>query len=98
MKQHSSNRSVYIFISLVGVIVTLSIVHVVVSNMLSTTGIDLEKLQTDLTHFKKENTILEEQVLEASSLEHIASAAATMGFVDDKSPVVIDAPLPLAKR
>ena len=61
-------KSGYIFISLVIVIIALTIVHVVVSNMLSTTGIELEKLQTELTAYKKENVILQEQVLEASSL------------------------------
>ncbi len=66
--------------------------------MLSTTGIELDNLQTDLTKYKKQNTILQEQILQASSLDHIASAAATLGFVSEKSPVVIDAPLPLAKR
>ena len=91
-------KSGYIFISLVIVIIALTIVHVVVSNMLSTTGIELEKLQTDLTAYKKENVILQEQVLEASSLDHIASAAAAMGFVSVKTPVVLDSPLPLAKR
>ena len=80
------------------IIIVLTIVHVVVSNMLSTTGIELDNLQTDLTKYKKENTILQEQILQASSLDHIASAAATLGFVSEKSPVVIDAPLPLAKR
>jgi cell division protein FtsL len=92
------NKSLYLFSALVLVILTLTIVHVVVSNMLSTTGIELDTLQTDLTHYKKENVILQEQVLDQSSLSHIASAAAGMGFISEKSPVVIQAPLPLAKR
>ncbi len=91
-------KSRVIFVSLLAVIVTLTIIHVMVSNMLSTTGIELENLQTDLTKYKKENVILEEQVLEASSLDHIASAAASLGFVSVKTPVVIEAPLPLAKK
>ena len=91
-------RSLYLFSSLVTVIITLTIIHVVVSNMLSTTGIELEKLQTDLVKYKKENGIIQEQVLDQSSLSHIASAAATMGFINEKTPVVIEAPLPLAKR
>ena len=91
-------RSKFLFISLAVVILALTIIHVVVSNMLSTTGIELEKLQTSITKFKKENVILQEKVLQASSLDHIASAAAAMGFVSEKTPVVIQAPLPLAKR
>ena len=80
------------------IIVLLTIVHVVVSNMLSTAGVELDKLQTDLSLYQKKNTILRQQVLTDSSLMRIASAAAEMGFVDVQSNVYLPAPLPLAKK
>lgn len=76
----------------------LSIVHVVVANMLSTTGIELSGLQSDVAQYKKENMFLREQVLEHASLYHVASKASEMGFVNAKSHVYLSAPLPIAKR
>jgi hypothetical protein len=90
--------SLFILSSLVFVIVALSVIHVVVANMLSTTGVELDDLQTNLTKYKKENIILREDVLGHASLYYIASVAAEMGFVDAKSPIVIHSPLPIAKR
>jgi hypothetical protein len=80
------------------IIVVLTIIHVVVSNMISTAGVELDNLQTNLADFQKKNTILRQQVLIDSSLSHIASVAAEMGFIDPKSNVYLSAPLPLAKR
>lgn len=91
-------KSLYLFFLLIMVIISLTITHVVVSNMLSTTGVELDTLQVNVIKYKKENTLLHEQVLEQSSLFHIASAAAEMGFVPAKSTVYLSAPLPLAKR
>lgn len=91
-------KSVVIFLSLVIITFVLSIVHVVVANVLSTTGVELDAIQTDLLKYKKENVILRESVLENASLYQIASKAAELGFVPSKSSVAITAPLPIAKR
>lgn len=82
--------------SLFLLILLLSVVQVIVSNRLSTTGMALGKLQDDISQYKKENAILREKVLVASSLDHIASAAAELGFTQTKSYVFLSAPLPIA--
>lgn len=76
----------------------LSVLHVVIANMLSTAGVELDKLQVELVAYQKENTIIREQILNQTSLDHIASVASNMGFIEAKSNVYIDSPLPLAKR
>jgi hypothetical protein len=91
-------KFIVLFLPLVIFTIILSVVHVIVSNMLSTAGVDLDKLQTDLTKYQKENTILREHVLTDTSLNFIASSAAKMGFVNAKTNIYIQAPLPLAKR
>lgn len=76
----------------------LSVIQVVISNMLSTSGVELDKLQTDLIHFKKENIVLREEVLMNTSLTNIASIAATMGFVDTKSAINLSNSESLTRR
>lgn len=87
------------FIKCLGtIILVLSVVQVVVSNILSTTGITLSHLEDEIRVLKKENSALSEQVLTASSLTRIASSASELGFVDSKSYVFVTAPLPLAQK
>ena len=87
-----------LFLLLLFIVLGLSILHIIVSNRLSTAGVELDTVQKQLTFYRKQNLILQEDVLDNSSLFHIASAAATMGFVNEKSHVYLSAPLPLAKR
>ena len=77
-------------------IISLWITQVVISNRLSTTGIELEKIQSEIAKYKKENTLLEEKVLEASSLMNISKKAESLGFVESKSQIYLTNPLPLA--
>ncbi len=87
------------FITLViGIIFVLSIIQIVVSNKLSTTGIVLGGLQDQIKTYKTENTLLAQQLLVLSSYNTIASSAADLGFITSKSPIVLSAPLPLAIR
>lgn len=85
-------------ISIVLMILFLSIVQVVVSNSLSTTGVTLVKLQNEIIFYKKENTNLREKLLIASSLTNIASHAAELGFIEEKTYMLLPAPLPLAVK
>lgn len=88
-----------LFIGLnVFIIATLSFVQVVVANSISTTGIELGKVQQQIDDLKKKNAVLHEQVLLSSSLTHIASEAASMGLSQSTSKVVLSMPLPLALR
>ncbi len=67
--------------------IILSVIQVVISNMLSTSGVELDGLQDNLIKYKNENAILREEVLKNTSLTKIASSAAVLGFVDAKSSI-----------
>ena len=82
----------------VALVVGLSIVQVMAANNISTTGIQLGKIEGEIANLKKQNAIIHEQVLTFSSLTTIASRASELGFQDAKSPIVITEPLPLARR
>ncbi|CAN5160938.1 hypothetical protein BH09PAT1_BH09PAT1_3870 [soil metagenome] len=88
-----------IFIALnILIIIALSVVQVVAANSISTTGIELSKIQDEISSLQKQNEVTHEQVLTLSSLTSIASRASTMGFEESKSTLVISQPLPLARR
>lgn len=94
-KEHM--KKIFILTCIIFIIIAaLSVVRVYVSNQLSTTGMTLDRLQTEVMQYKKENIILRERVLAASSLTHIASEAAQLGFVPSGKDIYISAPLPLA--
>lgn len=79
-------------------IICLSIVQVVISNSLSTTGLDLAKIEKELHAYQRENDTLRQRVLIASSLTRIASVAGELGFTSKKFEVFLTTPLPLAVK
>lgn len=76
--------------------VFLSIVQVVVSNSMATTGVTVAKMDDELKRLKRENALLREKVSFASSFSKIASDAATLGFVELRLPLVITNSVPVA--
>jgi hypothetical protein len=60
-----------------------------VSNRLSTSGIVLGKIEEEIRFYKTENSSLAEEFFLVSSLNNIESRAATLGFVKEKSPLVL---------
>lgn len=93
----------YILLSLLGLtIVVLSLVQITVSNMLSTGGIELSSVQSQIDNLQKENAILKEQIYSVASLTYIASEAEKLGYVEGvntkSSVLVIANPQPLAIR
>lgn len=91
-------RSAYLLSFIVVIIIFLSVVHVGVSNSLSTNGITLNELRNELKTYKKQNALMHEKILEGSSLHRIASAAGSLGLVPGKADVYVTSPLPLARR
>lgn len=87
-------KNIVAFISLI--ILCLAILQVVVSNSLSTTGITLSDLQQQVNVYKRKNAILKEKVLTESSLTEIASKAATLGFIETKSQLIVGSAVPIA--
>ncbi len=83
---------------LTSTILILSVIQVVVSNRLSTTGAALGNLQDEILQYKTQNAFLSEKFLSISSFEYIASKAAELGFAQEKSSVVLTYPLPLAVK
>lgn len=90
-------KPVLFIVLIIGIVVSLSIVQVSVSNNLSTTGVELAKIEEQIDLYKKENSVLQEKLLIASSFDTIASKAGEMGFVEEKSRVFLKKP-PLAVR
>lgn len=90
-------KPIFFIVLIICIIVSLSIVQVTVSNNLSTTGVELAKIEERITEYKKENIVLKEKLLTLSSLDNIASKAAEIGFIEGKSRVFLSTP-PLAKR
>ncbi|OGH18839.1 MAG: hypothetical protein A3F31_04660 [Candidatus Levybacteria bacterium RIFCSPHIGHO2_12_FULL_38_12] len=78
------------------VIIILSLVQIVVSNQLSTTGIILGKLEDQVKTLKDKNFTLREDVLLSSSLTSIASRASSLGYIERKSQIYLTGSVPLA--
>ena len=88
---------IFIILNLV-IIISFSLIQVMAANSISTTGIELNKIEQQISLLKKQNSTLHEQVLAQSSLNYIESKAAAMGFSQSVSTLVISTPLPLARR
>jgi hypothetical protein len=91
-------RPIFVILSIVSIVICLAIVQVGVSNQIATTGAGLVALQKELTQYKQENILLQEQVLKASALTTIEEEAEKRGFVAVKNPVHLSTPLPLALK
>lgn len=79
-------------------IVALSIVRVVVASGMSTSGIDLDKLQEEISYYKTQNIVLKEKLLTITSFDYVASKASSMGFVESKTSISLNKPIPLARK
>lgn len=89
----------YILLGILGLtIVVLSLVQITVSNMLSTGGIELAAVQSQIQDYQKDNAILKEQIYSIASLTHVATQADKLGYVQGVSTktLVIANPQPLA--
>lgn len=92
------NKPKSFIIFIIAIVVVLSVIQVVVSNSLSTTGIELAKIQKEQEAYDKKNSLLREKLLLASSYTQISSRAGTLGFVEEKSRYFVSAPLPIASN
>ncbi|EKD65142.1 MAG: hypothetical protein ACD_50C00178G0007 [uncultured bacterium] len=91
-------KKVFIIAFILFTIISLSVGQVVVSNRLSTEGIDLQKIEEEIHFYKAQNSTLSEKLFTASSLSNIASRAALLGFVENKSQLVVKTSLPIALK
>lgn len=79
-------------------VISLSITQAILANSISTTGVELVKIEKELTSYKKENALLSEKLFITTSLTNIASSAALLGFAEEKTRVYMTGPLPLAVK
>jgi len=89
-------KPLLLIVFFITVIASLSIIQVAISNMVSTAGIELDYLQSEIAKYKKENTLIEEKVLSESSLTNISKKAKKLGLVEANSKIYLTNPLPLA--
>ena len=89
-------KSICLLVLVCLLMVFLSVVQIVVSSKLSTAGTTLSKIDSSLQAYQTENSVLREKIYDASSLTTVASKAAAMGFVEQKTVVTLEGPLPLA--
>ena len=91
-------RTGFFITGLILIILFLSVLQVVVSNRLSTTGVELGRIQGEIKEYKNDNAVMKEKLLTFSSFTHIADVAKGEGFVKNKSYVLVTSPLPLALK
>lgn len=87
-----------LIIFLIAVIAILSIVRTYVSNNIATSGVVLGGIEGEINNLQTDNAILAQKLYEQSSLTNIASKAAAIGFVDNKTSYVLNSNLPVAYK
>lgn len=76
----------------------LAVGRVVVSNIISTSGVELGRINEEVVTIRTQNTSLEQELFSKSSLENLATEAAKLGFIDSNENFVLTNPLPIAAR
>src|SRR5579864_9554095 len=99
MNNHALINNPRVIIAIVYLcVLILAVFQITVSNMFATGGIDLDSMQKKIAVYKKEDLILSQKIYSQSSLFTIASEAATMGFVPEKSSIFLPTALPIALK
>lgn len=76
----------------------LAITRVVVSNTISTSGVELGKINENIATLSLENSLISEKLFSESSLVMVASEAAKMGFTEGQEKLVLTNSLPIAAK
>ena len=91
-------RQRIVILGLTLIIFSLTVVRVVVANGISTNGVVLADISERSEAVFKENMLLKEKLYKLSSLTHLSSEAARLGFVNKTEYISLNSPLPLAQR
>lgn len=83
---------------LIFVMLVLAGTRVVVSNTISTSGVELGEINEKIAVVRLENNSLSEKLFFQSALTSIASEAAKLGFTKNRENFVLTNPLPIAAR
>ncbi len=82
-------KPIFIISILVILTVSLAIAKAVFSNVLSTSGVEASKIESEIDRYKTENLLLMEKLYFKKSLHNVASKAGELGFEESKSQLVI---------
>lgn len=91
-------KSILSFIGMGATLVLLLVVQAIVANSVSTVGVDVSSMQDEILTYKKENAILQEKLLTASSLTGIAEKMEDKGYETASTQLSLEKSLPLARR
>ena len=91
-------KKTIILILLIVTVFSLSLVRAVISNRISTSGLELSQIENNLNAYKSENLILKEKINDLSSLTHISTIAAGLGFTETKTSFTVSSARPIALR
>lgn len=91
-------KSIVFLFGLTVITVILAVLQITVSTIFSTSGIDLGNMQNQIQNLQTENMMLREQIYTSSSYTHLASNAASLGFVQNANQIVLGSSNPLAIR
>ncbi len=91
------NTSLLLF-TLIITIIFLSVIQVVVSNKLSTSGVYLSKIEKEIDQYRRENYLLTEKILNHTSLTNLKSQADKLGYLKNRDILVLDQDLKLAVK
>ncbi|HYK07898.1 MAG TPA: hypothetical protein VEW42_00190 [Candidatus Eisenbacteria bacterium] len=89
-------KTTKILAALVLVVAALLLTRIVLSSAFSVDGIALDGINTQLEAISKENMLLKERLYTASSYVTVASDAANLGYVEQKSQISLSGTSPLA--
>ncbi len=82
-------RTGIVIVAMISIILVLSVVQMSVGNSLSTGGLQLSMIQSQIQTYQKDNAILKEKVLAASSLTNISEKAGKIGFASSTTKVLV---------
>lgn len=72
-------------------------INIYLSNKIAANSINVSKMQENIDALNEKNQILEAKILESTSLDHIASRAAQLGFAsDNRNYISLYTPLEVA--
>lgn len=91
-------KSIVSLIAMGLTLVVLIVIQAIVANSVSTVGVDVSSMQTEILAYKKENAILKEKLLTASSLTGISEKMDDQGYETASSQLSLSQSLPLARR
>lgn len=91
-------KPIYLIGALIVIIIALFVVKTVVSNRISTSGLELGDAQEKIADYKTQNTILRQKIFSESSLIYLSQKATKEGFIEDSSTLAVTKGLSLARK